>query len=77
MDEYGEAGGDAYQVIWLRSLSVAGGGSKAKRETKFIVEEKITTAQEETMKLIMGGSPNAMVKNYRRKLKANKRRLSK
>ena len=77
MDEYGEAGGDAYQVIWLQSLSVAGGGSKAKREAKFIVEEKITTAQEETMKLIMGGSPNAMVKNYRRKLKANKRRLSK
>ena len=50
---------------------------KAKREAKFIVEEKITTAQEETMQLIKGGSPNAMVKNYRRKVKANKRRLSK
>ena len=69
--------GEAQQVIWLRNIKMASGGSKAKREAKLMVEEKITTAQAETLKLMMGGSPDAMVKNYHRKVKANRRRLSK
>ena len=69
--------GEAQQVIWLRSLKLARGGPKAKREAKLMVEEKIATAQAEALKLMLGGSPDAMIKNYSRKVKANKLRLTK
>jgi hypothetical protein len=70
-------GAEAQQVIWLRTIKLAAGGPKADREAKLMVKEKIETAQRETLKLMMGGSPDALVGNYRRKVKANRKRLSK
>jgi hypothetical protein len=68
---------EAQQVIWLRTMKLAAGGPKADREAKLMVQEKIHIAQKEALKLMMGGSPDAMVGNYRRKVKANRKRLSK
>lgn len=68
---------EAQQVIWLRTMKLAAGGPKADREAKLMVKEKIDVAQKETLKLMMGGSPEAMVRNYRRKVKSNRKRLSK
>ena len=72
-----QLGAEAQQVILLRTMKLAAGGPKADREAKLMVKEKIDTAQKETLKLMMGGSPEAMVGNYRRKVKANRKRLSK
>jgi hypothetical protein len=68
---------EAQQVIWLRTMKLAAGGPKADREAKLMVQEKIDIAQKEALKLMMGGSQDAMVGNYRRKVKANRKRLSK
>lgn len=72
-----QLGVEAQEVMWLRTMKRAAGGSKADREAKLMVQEKIDTAQTETLKLLFGGSPDAMVGNYRRKVKANRKRLSK
>jgi hypothetical protein len=68
---------EAQQVIWLRTMKLAAGGPKADREAKLMVQEKVDIAQKEALKLMMGGSQDAMVGNYRRKVKANRKRLSK
>jgi hypothetical protein len=70
-------GAEAQQVMWLRTMRLAAGGPKADREAKLMVKEKIDAAQKEAIKLFMGGSPDATVRNYRRKVKANCKRLSK
>jgi hypothetical protein len=72
-----QLGLEAQQVMWLRTMKLAAGGPKADREAKLMVQEKIDIAQKEALKLMMGGSPDAMVGNYRRKVKANRKRLSK
>jgi hypothetical protein len=69
--------GEAQQVIWLRTMKLALGGAKAEREAKLMVSEKIASAQIETLKLMMGGSLATTTKNVRRKVRANKKRLSK
>ncbi len=69
--------GEAQQVIWLRTMKLALGGAKAEREANLMVSEKISSAQVETLKLMMGGSLDATTKNVRRKVRANRKRLSK
>lgn len=68
---------EAQQVIWLRSMKLALGGAKAEREAKLMVNEKVKSAQVETIKLMMGGSLDSTTKNIRRKVRANRKRLSK
>jgi hypothetical protein len=69
--------GEAQQVIWLRTMKLALGGAKAEREAKLMVSEKINSAQVEALKLMMGGSLETTTKNVRRKVRANRKRLSK
>jgi hypothetical protein len=69
--------GEAQQVIWLRTMKLALGGAKAEREAKLMVSEKINSAQVEALKLMMGGSLETITKNVRRKVRANRKRLSK
>jgi hypothetical protein len=69
--------GEAQQVIWLRTMKLALGGAKAEREAKLMVSEKINSAQVEALKLMMGGSLDSTTKNVRRKVRANRKRLSK
>jgi hypothetical protein len=68
--------GEAQQVIWLRTMKLALGGAKAEREAKLMVSEKIASAQIETLKLMMGGSLETTTRNVRRKVRANRKRLS-
>jgi hypothetical protein len=68
--------GEAQQVIWLRTMKLALGGAKAEREAKLMVSEKINSAQVEALKLMMGGSLDSTTKNVRRKVRANRKRLS-
>jgi hypothetical protein len=68
--------GEAQQVIWLRTMKLALGGAKAEREAKLMVSEKIASAQIETLKFMMGGSLKTTTNNVRRKVRANRKRLS-
>jgi hypothetical protein len=68
--------GEAQQVIWLRTMKLALGGAKAEREAKLMVSEKINSAQVEALKLMTGGSLDNTTKNVRRKVRANRKRLS-
>lgn len=68
--------GEAQQVIWLRTTKLVLGGAKAEREAKLMVSDKISNAQIETMKLMMGGPLDTTAKNVRRKVRANRKRLS-
>jgi hypothetical protein len=68
---------ESQQVVWLRTVKLAAGGAAAQRETKRMVAEKVAAAKAESMRLMMGATPDSVVKRYRRKVNANVRRLSK
>ena len=65
------------RAIWFRLLQLSAGGPKARTEAKRMVSEKVAAAGQATRKLVRGASPNTVVKGYRRKVRANVRRLSK
>ena len=68
---------EAQQVIALRMTRLAlGGPAVAARETRRMVSEKAVAAVETGLHLAVGGSPDKVVRNYRRKVQANRDRLS-
>jgi len=69
-------GVEAQQVIWLRSMKIAMGGRAGEREARRMVAEKVAAAGEAGFQLAAGRSMNAVVKGYRKKVHANRRRLS-
>jgi hypothetical protein len=77
-------GAEAATVIALRSMKIAVGGPAAERETKLMVSEKIQAAQA-LQRMAMTGAlgvtapavVSQSIKHYRRKVRANRRRLSK
>jgi len=68
---------EAQQVIWLRLMRLAGGGARASTEAQRMVSEKVAIAAPVAAGILMGDSPKKVVKRYSRKVRANKRRLSK
>ena len=75
-------GVEAASVIALRSLKVAQGGKAAEAEIRLMVDEKIAASQELGLQATTGGlglsAPGAAAKtlaHYRRKVRANRRRL--
>jgi hypothetical protein len=67
---------EAQQVIWLRSMKIAMGGKAGEREVRRMVSEKATAAEEAGFALAAGKSVNSVVGGYRKKVRANRRRLS-
>ncbi|QEN90741.1 hypothetical protein FZC33_32545 [Labrys sp. KNU-23] len=68
---------ESQQAIWLRTLRLAQGGSRAEREAKLMISEKVTAAQKAAGKLMTGTTPGTVVRDYRRKVRSNVKRLSK
>ena len=68
---------ESQQVMWLRYLRLAAGGSKASAETRRMVSEKVAIAAQAGIGLMLGDAPGRVVKRYRKKVRANRRRLSK
>ena len=58
-------------------MRLAAGGAKAKSEARRMVSEKVQAAGLEGDRLLLGASADSVVKRYRKKVKANVRRLSK
>ncbi|MBN9458179.1 MAG: hypothetical protein J0I54_16220 [Bosea sp.] len=67
---------EAQQAIWLRTMKIAMGGPGAKREADLMVKEKILAARTAGVKAASGNGPVGIVRGYRRKVRANVRRLS-
>ena len=67
---------ESQQVIWLRCLKLGRDGSPAQREAHRMVSEKLAVAGQAATGLMLGDSPARTVKRYRKKVRANRRRLS-
>ena len=68
---------ESQQVIALRMMRLAGGGKMAEAEIQRMTAEKVTAMTEAGVKLMTGGSADSVVSDYRRKVRANRRRLTK
>ena len=68
---------ESQHVMWLRSVKLAKGGRGAAAEGRRMVSEKLAAAAQATAELAMGGSTTRTIAGYRRKVRANRRRLSK
>ena len=68
---------ESQQVIGLRMMQAAFGGPKAQAEASLMVTEKIAAANHALGRLMMGATPDSVVTGYRRRVRANSRRLLK
>ncbi|WP_336487549.1 hypothetical protein [Methylobacterium nigriterrae] len=68
---------ESQQVIGMRLMMLSAGGTAAQAEAHRMVSEKITAAGEAALLVASGGSTARVVAGYRRKVRANARRLSK
>jgi hypothetical protein len=66
---------DAGVVISKRLRILSKGGKRAARESGRMVTEKMLAAAEAGVILGTGGSATKVVKNYRKRVRANARRL--
>ena len=67
---------ESQQVMWLRTLKLMAGGPMADREALKMVTEKVEAAQQTASGLMLGAKPDSVIRGYRRKVRANRRRLS-
>jgi hypothetical protein len=67
---------ETQHVIWLRSMKIAAGGKPGEREARRMVIEKAIVAGEAGFALAIGKSMNSVISGYRKKVRANRRRLS-
>jgi hypothetical protein len=70
-------GVEAQMVIGQRMAMFMLGGPKARKEAQLMVTEKVKAAGEAAVTIAMGGTPQKVVRSYRRKVQANHRRLGK
>jgi len=68
-------GWEAWQVICLRSLKLAAGGTQANVEAVGMITEKVSAAQQAAMALALGKPADAVMRGYRTKVRRNLRRL--
>jgi len=70
-------GVEAQIVIGQRMALFMLGGPKARKEARLMVTEKVKAVGEAAAMIALGGTPNKVVRGYRRKVQANHLRLSK
>ncbi len=67
---------ESNHVIALRLAKLAAGGAPARAEASMMVSEKISEAWGTGVTLMSGGSSTKVVAQYRKRVAANSRRLS-
>ncbi|MCX5478676.1 hypothetical protein OSH08_06650 [Kaistia geumhonensis] len=68
---------ESQEVIMLRTARLARSDAGAMTEARRMVFEKVDAAEQAMAALMMGQSQLAVVRGYRRRVRANARRLSK
>jgi len=69
-------GFEALDVMRLRMMKLADGGSDALPEVHLMVTEKIGAAAEALSSMVFGGTPMAVIERYRELVAANAYRLA-
>ena len=67
---------ESNRVIALRLAKLAAGGTPARAEASRMVSEKISEAWGASVTLLVGGSSTKVIAQYRKRVAANSRRLS-
>jgi hypothetical protein len=67
---------ESNRVIALRMAKLAAGGKRARGEASRMVTEKIGAAWGAGVTMMTGGSSAKVIRQYRKRVAANKRRLS-
>ena len=67
---------EAQRVIHLRMMKLAMGGTGVRAEAHRMVNEKIFASMGAAATLLSGGSSDAVMAHYRRRVRSNSRRLS-
>ena len=67
---------ESNRVIGLRIAKLMRGGKAAQREAQRMITEKLAAAAKAGTSLMTGSSTDNIVKQYRSKVKANARRLT-
>ena len=67
---------ESNRVIGLRLAKLMRGGKGARREAERMVSEKIQAAAKAGTSLMAGASSDEIVRQYRKRVKANAKRLS-
>jgi hypothetical protein len=67
---------DAQQVMALRLAKLSTGDATASREARRMVSEKAIAFGEAAAHVAAGGSMRSVVTKYRRKVRSNRRRLT-
>jgi hypothetical protein len=75
--DIGMLAAESQQVMWLRFMRLAARGPTASAEAQRMVSEKLAIAAPVTAGILTGDSPAKVVKRYRKKVRANRRRLFK
>jgi len=68
-------GFEAQQVFFLRAMRLSMGGRRAEREASRMMSEKLIAAGQAAVAVSRGASADSIVSSYRRKVRANARRL--
>ena len=68
---------ESQQVIGLRLWKLSLGGASASREANRMVDEKVTAFGKAAVNIATGGTTRSVVKSYRKKVLANRLRLTK
>ncbi|TXM70925.1 hypothetical protein FV226_16370 [Methylobacterium sp. WL12] len=68
---------ESQQVIGMRLIKIAAGGAVGRAEAQRMVTEKVVAAGEAALMVASGASTAKVIAGYRRKVRANARRLSK
>ena len=67
---------EANHVVGLRMMKLKRGGRGARREAKLMISEKIDAAAKAGASLMAGASGDEIVRQYRKRVAANAKRLS-
>jgi hypothetical protein len=68
---------EANHVVGLRLMKLMRGGKSARREAELMVSEKIRAAAKAGASLMAGASGDEIVRQYRKRVAANAKRLGK
>jgi len=66
---------ESSQVMALRAMKLAAGGHAARMEATRMAAEKVSEAYGAWVTLAMGGSARKVLRKYRKRVRANARRL--
>lgn len=68
---------ECQQVMFLRAMRLAAGGPRARQETRRMISEKVAAAAHAAQRLSLGAAPESVLADYRKRVRANIRRLAK